>query len=94
MDLSRGAIAQKRPQFLRWGDHHLIHGSTVIDLTTGETSSGPWPADEQPVVAQDVVIACSTENNCTAWREGSDEQLWSIPVENVSARIGDDSNSQ
>ena len=37
MDLSQGTIPQERPQFLRWGDHHLIHGSTVIDLTTGDT---------------------------------------------------------
>ena len=94
VDLSQGTLAQDRPQFLRWGDHHLIHGSTVIDLTTGDTSSGPWPADEQPMVAQDVVIACSTDNNCAAWREGSDEQLWNISIENVSAFIGLDNNSQ
>ena len=94
VDLSQGTIPQKRPQFLRWGDHHLIHGSTVIDLTTGDTSSGPWPADEQPMVAQDVVIACSTDNNCAAWREGSDEQLWNTSIENVSAFIGLDNNSQ
>ena len=93
-DLSRGALTQDYPQFVRWGDHHLIHGSTVIDLTTGDTSSGPWPADEQPMVAQDVVIACSTDNNCAAWREGSDEQLWSIPVEDVSTFISRDNNSQ
>ena len=93
-DLSRGALTQDYPQFVRWGDHHLIHGSTVIDLTTGDTSSGPWPADEQPMVAQDVVIACSTDNNCAAWREGSDEQLWNISIENVSAFIGLDNNSQ
>ena len=94
-DLSRGALTQDYPQFVRWGDHHLIHGSTVIDLTTGDTSSGPWPADEQPIVAQDVVIACSTtDNNCAAWREGSDEQLWSIPVEDVSTFISRDNNSQ
>ena len=95
VDLSQGTLAQDNPQFLRWGDHHLIHGSTVIDLTTGDTSSGPWPADEQPIVAQDVVIACSTtDNNCAAWREGSDEQLWSIPVEDVSTFISRDNNSQ
>ena len=94
VDLSQGTLAQDRPQFLRWGDHHLIHGSTVIDLTTGDTSSGPWPADEQPMVAQDVVIACSTDNNCAAWREGSDEQLWNTSIENVSAFIGLDNNSQ
>ena len=93
-DLSRGALTQDYPQFVRWGDHHLIHGSTVIDLTTGDTSSGPWPADEQPMVAQDVVIACSTDNNCAAWREGSDEQLWNISIENVSTFIGLDNNSQ
>ena len=93
-DLSRGALTQDYPQFVRWGDHHLIHGSTVIDLTTGDTSSGPWPADEQPMVAQDVVIACSTDNNCAAWREGSDEQLWNTSIENVSAFIGLDNNSQ
>ena len=93
-DLSRGALTQDYPQFVRWGDHHLIHGSTVIDLTTGDTSSGPWPADEQPMVAQDVVIACSADNNCAAWREGSDEQLWNIAIENVSAFIGLDNNSQ
>jgi len=46
-------------------------------------------------VAQDVVIACSTtDNNCAAWREGSDEQLWNISIENVSAFIGLDNNSQ
>ena len=94
VDLSQGTLAQDRPQFLRWGDHHLIHGSTVIDLTTGDTSSGPWPADEQPMVAQDVVIACSTDNNCAAWREGSDEQLWNTSIENVSTFIGLDNNSQ
>ena len=93
-DLSRGALTQDYPQFVRWGDHHLIHGSTVIDLTTGDTSSRPWPADEQPMVAQDVVIACSTDNNCAAWREGSDEQLWNISIENVSTFIGLDNNSQ
>ena len=94
MDLSQGVIARKRPQFLRWGDHHLIHGSTVVDLTTGNTSSGPWPADERPMVAQDVVIACSVDDNCTAWREGSDEQLWSIPVENASVFNDLDTSSQ
>ena len=93
-DLSRGALTQDYPQFVRWGDHHLIHGSTVIDLTTGDTSSRPWPADEQPMVAQDVVIACSTDNNCAAWREGSDEQLWNTSIENVSTFIGLDNNSQ
>ena len=94
-DLSQGTLAQDRPQFLRWGDHHLIHGSTVIDLTTGDTSSGPWPADEQPIVAQDVVIACSTDNSCTAWREGSDEQLWNISIESTSSSlISIDNNSQ
>ena len=46
------------------------------------------------MVAQDVVIACSTDNNCAAWREGSDEQLWNISIENVSAFIGLDNNSQ
>ena len=94
VDLSQGTLAQDRPQFLRWGDHHLIHGSTVIDLTTGGTSLGPWSASEQPIVAQDVVIACSTNDSCTAWREGSDEQLWNISIENVSALIGLDNNSQ
>ena len=94
VDLSQGTIPQKRPQFLRWGDHHLIHGSTVIDLTTGGTSSGPWSAGEQPIVAQDVAITCSANDNCTAWREGSDEQLWNISIENVSALIGLDNNSQ
>ena len=94
VDLSQGTLAQDNPQFLRWGDHHLIHGSTVIDLTTGDTSSGPWPASDQPIVAQDVVIACSTNDSCTAWREGSDEQLWSIPVEDVSTLISRDNNSQ
>ena len=94
VDLSQGTLAQDRPQFLRWGDHHLIHGSTVIDLTTGGTSSGPWSAGEQPIVAQDVAITCSANDNCTAWREGSDEQLWNISIENVSALIGLDNNSQ
>ena len=94
VDLSQGTLAQDRPQFLRWGDHHLIHGSTVIDLTTGGTSSGPWSAGEQPIVAQDVAITCSANDNCTAWREGSDEQLWNISIENVSAFIGLDNNSQ
>ena len=93
-DLSRGALTQDYPQFVRWGDHHLIHGSTVIDLTTGGTSSGPWSAGEQPIVAQDVAITCSANDNCTAWREGSDEQLWNISIENVSALIGLDNNSQ
>ena len=46
------------------------------------------------MVAQDVVIACSTDNNCAAWREGSDEQLWNTSIENVSAFIGLDNNSQ
>ena len=94
VDLSQGTLAQDRPQFLRWGDHHLIHGSTVIDLTTGGTSLGPWSASEQPIVAQDVAITCSANDNCTAWREGSDEQLWNISIENVSALIGLDNNSQ
>ena len=94
VDLSQGTLAQDRPQFLRWGDHHLIHGSTVIDLTTGGTSSGPWSAGEQPIVAQDVAITCSANDNCAAWREGSDEQLWNISIENVSALIGLDNNSQ
>lgn len=94
VDLSQGTLAQDRPQFLRWGDHHLIHGSTVIDLTTGGTSSGPWSAGEQPIVAQDVAITCSANDSCTAWREGSDEQLWNISIENVSALIGLDNNSQ
>ena len=94
VDLSQGTIPQERPQFLRWGDHHLIHGSTVIDLTTGGTSVGPWPAGGQPMVAQDVVIVCSIDDNCAAWREGSDEQLWNISIENVSAFIGLDNNSQ
>ena len=94
VDLSQGTIPQKRPQFLRWGDHHLIHGSTVIDLTTGGTSVGPWPAGGQPMVAQDVVIVCSIDDNCAAWREGSDEQLWNISIENVSALISRDNNSQ
>ena len=94
VDLSQGTIPQKRPQFLRWGDHHLIHGSTVIDLTTGGTSVGPWPAGGQPMVAQDVVIVCSIDDNCAAWREGSDEQLWNISIENASALISRDNNSQ
>ena len=94
VDLSQGTIPQKRPQFLRWGYHHLIHGSTVIDLTTGGTSVGPWPAGGQPMVAQDVVIVCSIDDNCAAWREGSDEQLWNISIENVSALISRDNNSQ
>ena len=94
VDLSQGTIPQERPQFLRWGDHHLIHGSTVIDLTTGGTSVGPWPAGGQPMVAQDVVIVCSIDDNCAAWREGSDEQLWNISIENASALISRDNNSQ
>ena len=94
VDLSQGTLAQDRPQFLRWGDHHLIHGSTVIDLTTGGTSLGPWSASEQPIVAQDVVIACSTNDSCTAWREGSDEQLWNISIESASTLVGLDNNSQ
>lgn len=94
VDLSQGTLAQDRPQFLRWGDHHLIHGSTVIDLTTGGTSLGPWSASEQPIVAQDVVIACSTNDSCTAWREGSDEQLWNISIESASTFVGLDNNSQ
>ena len=93
-DLSRGALTQDYPQFVRWGDHHLIHGSTVIDLTTGGTSVGPWPAGGQPMVAQDVVIVCSIDDNCAAWREGSDEQLWNISIENASALISRDNNSQ
>ena len=94
VDLSQGTLAQDRPQFLRWGDHHLIHGSTVIDLTTGGTSSGPWSAGEQPIVAQDVAITCSANDNCTAWREGSDEQLWNISIESASTLVGLDNNSQ
>ena len=94
VDLSQGTLAQDHPQFLRWGDHHLIHGSTVIDLTTGGTSLGPWSASEQPIVAQDVVIACSTNDSCTAWREGSDEQLWNISIESASTLVGLDNNSQ
>ena len=94
VDLSQGTIPQERPQFLRWGDHHLIHGSTVIDLTTGGTSVGPWPAGGQLMVAQDVVIVCSIDDNCAAWREGSDEQLWNISIENASALISRDNNSQ
>ena len=45
-------------------------------------------------MAQDVAITCSANDNCTAWREGSDEQLWNISIENVSAFIGLDNNSQ
>ena len=30
VDLSQGTLAQNNPQFLRWDNHHLIHGSTVI----------------------------------------------------------------
>ena len=46
-------------------------------------------------MAQDVVIACSTDNSCTAWREGSDEQLWNISIESTSSSlISIDNNSQ
>ena len=78
VDLSRGAPSN--PEFLPWGESTLVHGTTLIDLNTGGTSTAPWNAQSSPVLADDIIITCDSNDSCQAWREGNAEPLWSAQV--------------
>ncbi len=78
VDLSQGIPSA--PEFLPWGESTLVHGTTLIDLNTGGTSTAPWNAQSSPVLADDTIITCDSNDSCQAWREGSAEPLWSAQV--------------
>ena len=67
------------PAFLTWGKNTLIHGTTLYDITTGDTTDAPWPTDAVPVVAGDTVIACQ-KTTCAGYREGDTTPAWSSAV--------------
>lgn len=75
-DLSRGTVPRDLPEFIAWGEGRVVHGSTVIDLTSGEVSPAPWSDDELPMAAGDTIIACSASFACRAWRADSADPVW------------------
>lgn len=81
-DLSQGTLVD--PEFLLWGESTLVHGTTLIDLNTGGTSSAPWDAQKPPLLAEDVIVNCDSTDTCRAWRQGSAEPLWSTQVSGAS----------
>ena len=81
-DLSQGTLDD--PEFLPWGESTLVHGTTLIDLNTGGTSSAPWDAQKPPLLAEDVIVNCDSTDTCRAWRQGSAEPLWSTQVPDAS----------
>lgn len=86
VDLSQGTLSD--PEFLPWGESTLVHGTTLINLDTGETSTAPWDAQTQPVLADDVIVTCDSTDSCRAWREGGAEPLWSAQVPGGSKQPG------
>lgn len=88
VDLSQGALDD--PEFLPWGESTLVHGTTLINLNTGEVSSAPWDAQKPPLLADDIIVNCDSTDSCRAWQEGSTEPLWSAQVSGASHHI--DSN--
>ena len=84
LDLSQGTVDTDRTdrtayEFLVWGGT-LIHGTTLINLKDGSTSTAPWPPDRAPRVADDIVLACD-QSSCSAWRSGSTTALWELTFE-------------
>ena len=67
------------PAFLIWGKNTLIHGTTLYDITTGNTTDAPWPTDAVPVVAGDTVVACQ-KTTCAGYREGDTTPAWSSAI--------------
>lgn len=78
VDLSQGTPGST--QFLPWGESTLVHGTTLIDLATGATSTAPWDAQVHPMLADDLIVTCDSTDSCRAWREGDAEPLWSAQV--------------
>lgn len=61
----------------QWGDAWVAVGSTLYDLSTGESLDAPWGAGARSVVVGDVAISCDANDLCTGW--GTDLQSrWTI----------------
>ncbi|WP_147681641.1 hypothetical protein [Actinomyces ruminicola] len=66
-----------KPAYLMWGKNTLIHDTTLYDLNTGETREAPWSSSDGVIIADDIAIACDSENTCTAYKETDPETyLW------------------
>ncbi|MDU0349780.1 hypothetical protein [Actinomyces sp. MRS3W] len=66
-----------KPAYLKWGENTLIHDTTLYDLDTGATHQAPWSSSDGIIIADDVAIACTADNQCTAYQESSpDASLW------------------
>ena len=76
------------PEFLAWGESTLVHDTTLIDLDTGRTSAAPWNARAHPMLADDLIITCNSDDSCQAWRQGEAEPLWSAQAPGASRQFG------
>lgn len=76
--------------FQIWDGSTLVHGTTLINLATGEISTAPWSATELPLVLDDRVISCASNHPCRAWAPGVDTPVWSMPDANLFGLSEDD----
>lgn len=83
VDLSQGTPGN--PEFVVWNDSTLVHGSTLVDLATGESSTAPWPEDAVPHATDDMILTCDDSDNCSGWRHGETTSAWSLEVAGTSS---------
>lgn len=74
----------QHPSFLPWGTTTLVHGTTLYDTATGETSEAPWTSQHSVLMAGDTAIACDTSDSCSGYAEGSTTAAWSAIIPDSS----------
>ncbi|WP_103062000.1 hypothetical protein [Actinomyces qiguomingii] len=71
-----------KPAYLLWGNNTLIHDTTLYDLDTGETREAKWSSSDGVLIADDIAIACTSENKCTGYQEDApDTPLWTTSTD-------------
>lgn len=73
-----------RPSFLPWGSTTLVHGTTLYNMATGESSEAPWTSQHSVLMAGDTAIACDTSNSCSGYAEGTTAAAWSSSIPDAS----------
>ncbi|VEG29038.1 hypothetical protein [Actinomyces howellii] len=68
------------PSFLMWGTTHLLHGTTVYEVESGEESQAPWSPGDAVVVAENIAIACDEQDRCTGYQFGSSTGAWTTSL--------------
>ena len=69
-----------------WGNY-IIYSGYLIDATTGEQTSWPWPIDAHPDIIDNYAVNCDDADQCTAWgSERPHQVLWTKTIPGVEER--------